>query len=183
MRVMMCRSLLLAIVRPLALAAHGFSRLDSFSGPVSPHLGRFLLSSTAGQPTARSPVQHRAPRATWRWLALVGLLMGILLLALPRAPIAWPPPDLPSPVVRTALYAPLSLASGAGIASLPGDGVGLEPDDLDATDDDDSSTLAVRTAKVLRRPPVAARRDRLGVTSARLWPSHYLARPQLLTRM
>jgi hypothetical protein len=182
MRVMRCRSLPLAMVRPLALAAHGFSRLDSFSGPVPPHPGGVLVSSTAGQPTARSPVHQRAPRATWRWLTLVGLLLGILLLALPRAPIAWPPPDLPSPVVRTALYAALALASGEGIASLPGDGVSLEPDDLDDTNDDDSSTLAVLPAQALHRPPVPAHRDSLGVTSARLWPSHYLWRPQLLTR-
>jgi hypothetical protein len=150
--------------------------------PTSQSPGGVLFSSTAGQPTARSPVQHGAPRATWRWLALMGLLLGILLLALPRAPIAWPPPDLPSPVVRTALYAPLALASGDGIASLPGDGVSLEPDDLDDPNDDDASPLAVLTAKALHRPPVPAHRDSLGVTSARLWPSHYLWRPQLLTR-
>jgi len=108
--------------------------------------------------------------------------MGTLLLALPR-PTRLASPDLPSPVARAALDAPLALASGAGVSALPGDGVSLEPDDLEDTDDDDASTLAVRTAQALRRPPVPAGRDRLGVTSARLWPSRNLARPQLLTRM
>jgi hypothetical protein len=181
MRVMMGRSLPLPIVRRLALAAHGFNRLDAFSCPVSPHLGGCLPSFTAGQPTAWSPAQYRARRATGRWLALVGLLIGTLLLAMPRAPTAWPPPDLPSPVVRAALYAPLALDSGEGVSSLPGDGASLEPDDLDDTDDD-ASTLTVLTARALRRPPAPDRRDSLGVTSACRWPSPYLARPQLLTR-
>jgi hypothetical protein len=86
MRVMRCRSLPLAIVRPLALAAYNVSRLDAFSSPVPLHFGGVLRSSPAGQPTARSPVQYRAPRATGQWLALMELLMGILLLALQGTP-------------------------------------------------------------------------------------------------
>jgi hypothetical protein len=75
-----------------------------------------------------------------------------------------------------------TLVSEEGVSSLPADGASLEPDDLDDTDED-ASTFTVLTAGVLRRPPAPARSDSLDVTSARRWPSHYLARPQLLTRM
>jgi hypothetical protein len=90
-----------------------------------------------------------------RVLALVGLLVGLLMLVLPGAPVVWPLPDTSCE----------SLALGD-----------------DGPDDDPSLPLVMLTAEAPCLTPATAVGSVDGLLYAYLWPFHYLTRPQLLTR-
>jgi hypothetical protein len=133
-----------------------------------------------------------------RVLAQVGLLVGILILALQGAPVVASPPDAPSTVVCAATRLPLLMTLGpdspsilhgmearpvavvAGPISPPSDRLALGDDDLD--DDDHSSPLAMLTAEAPSLTPAAVVRGVNDSPCACLWPFRYLMRPQLLTR-
>jgi hypothetical protein len=91
----------------------------------------------------------------------VGLLVGFLVLAGPRVSAAWPALDRP----RT---------SGDNAVSPL-----LDDRDLE---DDPPSALARQTTGVLSLPP-ATIEGHTAVMSPHRWPSRYLVRPQLLTRL
>jgi hypothetical protein len=132
-----------------------------------------------------------------RVLALVGLLVGLLMLALQSAPVVASPPDAPSTVVCAATRLPLLMTLGpdylsilhgmgarpvavvAGPISPPSDRLALGDDDLD---DDHSSPLAMLTAEAPSLTPAAVVRGVNDSPCACLWPFRYLMRPQLLTR-
>jgi hypothetical protein len=91
----------------------------------------------------------------------VGLLMGLLVLAGPGVSAAWPAFDRP----RTSAY----------------DAVSPLLDDRDL-EDDPPSALTRQTMGVLSLPP-ATIEGHAAVMSSHCWPSRYLVRPQLLTRL
>jgi hypothetical protein len=132
-----------------------------------------------------------------RGLAQVGLLVGILMLALQGAPVVAPLPDAPGTVARTATRLPLIMTLGpdspsilhgmgacpvavaAGPISPLSDRLAMGDDDLD---DDHSSPLAMLTAEASSLTPAAVVRGVNDSPYACLWPFRYLTRPQLLTR-
>jgi hypothetical protein len=119
-------------------------------------------------------------------LALLGLLVGVCLVILPSAVSSRHPPDLPRTVVDAAMHllrvpTPHVARPATGAVpqvSRPRDGLVWEDSKLD----DDPWGRVARTTARLDLPPPPFRR-RTGVTDAYLWPSRYLARPQLLTRL
>jgi hypothetical protein len=144
----------------------------------------------------RASVMNRTAPVPGLVLAVVGLVVGILVLALGGTPLAWPAPDRPrtlapdavrSPLVipRVTGASPLVSCAGASRAAVwawrvvsPPDRVALCDDD---GDDDDPSALAMRTAGARGlRPPVIEGIS--GFTLTHRWPLRYLVRPQLLTR-
>jgi hypothetical protein len=133
-----------------------------------------------------------------RVLALVGLLVGSLVLALQSGPVAWPPSDVPSTVVWTTPRLPLNTALGldsapilhhtgaprvavaVGRIALPNNSHTQGEDGLD--DGDNPSCPAMSTAGTRFLMLAPAVRDANGLKHACLWPFRYLTRPQLLTR-
>jgi hypothetical protein len=71
------------------------------------------VPSTAGGGLAWGLASPKIPGGTLQGLGLIGLLMGVLLLALPRAPVPWPAPDGPSLVACAAIPPPLARALGS----------------------------------------------------------------------
>jgi hypothetical protein len=156
-----------------------------------------FLPSTAGQPLARPLAEPDNLRVASRVLALVGLLIGTMLLAIKSPLVAWPPPDVPSMVARVATSQPLAMAlqsasflvlsqpraSYAAVLAprvLLRDSLVLADNNV-ADDSDDSSSMMRLTAGDFCLPPSPP----MGIDSlqnAFLWPFHYFARPQLLTR-
>jgi hypothetical protein len=132
-----------------------------------------------------------------RILALVGLLVGILMLAPQYASAVWALPDMPSTVAYATTRLPLIMILGpdsrpilhgmrahpvavaAGRLCPPSDCPMPGDDDLD---DDHSSPLAMLTAEVPSLTPAPAVRGVNGLKHAYLWPFRYLTRPQRLTR-
>ena len=128
------------------------------------------VPSTAGGGLAWGLASPKIPGGTLQGLGLIGLLMGVLLLALPRAPVPWPAPDGPSLVACAAIPPPLARALGSGpfpllrcLGASPvtvvawhvlpsQDGVALAADDLE-DNDDDLSALAGPTAQDVSPPP------------------------------
>jgi hypothetical protein len=174
-------------------------RTTVFPSLTSPAVRRLAMASHC---MVRPPHFTRAlplpPAYGLRILALVGLLVGILLLALPPVTIARPAPNLPGQVARAATRSPeiftfgsepslILTCAGDRLASLlpyrmspPRDSFALE-DDLD-DDTDDPAALMVLTAGTRGHPLASARQGITDVTSIHLWPSCFLLRPQLLTR-
>jgi hypothetical protein len=142
----------------------------------------------------------RPDRCTLAWagLALVGLVVGILVLVLQGAPIVRTLPDAPSRVACAATRLPLimTLKSGSPLAlsrtgecpaavvawhmPLPSESLALGDDDLD---NDSPLSLTMLIAGDLSLPLVPALRGINGLQYAYLWLSPYLIRPQLLTRL
>jgi hypothetical protein len=133
----------------------------------------------------------------WAGLALVGLVVGILGLVLPSAGLSPCAPDISGITASTLIYPPQRLVFGSGASSLlrpsearpmavTGPQVAPAPDDLAREDgdldDDDPSSLPVRTRGALDLLPPSARMGVIGATSAFPWPFPYLTIPQLLTR-
>jgi hypothetical protein len=131
--------------------------------------------------------------------ALVGLLVGTLLLALPHVLVARPASDLPRQVVHAAMRSSgvftfgsepslILTCLGDRLASVlsyrvsPSRGSFALENDLD-DDTDDPAALVVLTAGIRGHPLVPARKGITDVTSVHLWPSCFLLRPQLLTRL
>jgi hypothetical protein len=128
----------------------------------------------------------RIPDAGLR-LALMGLLVGVCLTVLPGAVSSRPPPEVPGTVVAATmrlLRVPSPQAARpatvvAPQASRPHDGLTREDGTLD--DDDPWDRVALPAAR-LGLPPTPFRRWS-GVTDAYPWPTRYLVKPQLLTRL
>ena len=120
-------------------------------------------------------------------LALLGLLVGVCLVVLPSAVSSRRPPDLPRTVVDAAMrllrvptpHVARPATGAVPQVSRPRDGLVWEDSNLD---DDDPWGRVARTTARLDLPPTPFRR-RTGLTDAYPWPSRYLARPQLLTRL
>jgi hypothetical protein len=120
-------------------------------------------------------------------LALVGLLVGDCLMALPSAVSSRRPPDVPGTVVGTAMRLLWNLSpretrpatAVAPQAPRPRERIALTDGTMD---DDDPWGMAAPTPAGLILPLTACGR-RTGVTDVDPWPTHYLARPQLLTRL
>jgi hypothetical protein len=120
-------------------------------------------------------------------LALVGLLVGGYLMVLPSGVSSRRPPDVPGTVVGTAMRLLRDLSPQeahpatvvAPQASRPRESIALTDGTMD--DDDLWGGAAPTPAGLIL--PLTACRPRTGVTDADPWPTHYLARPQLLTRL
>jgi hypothetical protein len=120
-------------------------------------------------------------------LALLGLLVGVCLIVLPSAVSSRRPPDLPRTVVDAAMrllrvptpHVACPAMGAVPQASRPRDGLVWEDSNLD---DDDPWGRVALTAEGLVLPSTPFRRS-TGLTDAYPWPSRYLARPQLLTRL
>jgi hypothetical protein len=120
-------------------------------------------------------------------LALVGLLVGGCLMVLPSAVSSRRPPDVPGTVVGTAMRLLPNLSPRetrpatvvAPQASRPRESIALTDGTMD--DDDLWGGAAPPPAGLIL--PLTACRLRTGITDADPWPTHYLARPQLLTRL
>jgi hypothetical protein len=124
-----------------------------------------------------------------RSLAVVGCFLSILALSLPEAAslVTGEMVSLlrvvalgsgASPVLSRSAEHPLTTA--AHLASSPDES--FATDDYDMADDDSSDmSLLVLNAHVL--PPTAVCRGFNASTHSCLWPTHYLERPQLLTRL
>jgi hypothetical protein len=138
---------------------------------------------------------YRGMRA-WPGGVLAGLIVGLLVLALPGVGGSRPSSDVPSIVEYPVMPPPPILAFGWGKstvlsppeARLATTGPQVSPpqdrpvrDDVDGADDDASSLPGpMRGGRSLPRP--SPRVGVTGMTSAVPWPFPYLARPQLLTR-
>lgn len=161
-------------------------------------IGRALPLPPGGWTLARPLAAFRTPHGkTWE-RALVGLLVGLLgLLSWQGVLLAWSPPDLPPMLLGAATRPSLALWSAtspvlthrghsppalvAGLVSPPRDREALAAEDLD--DEDSPSSLAVLTVGALLLPPTPTDMGTPGVKPPFFWPSHYLTRPQLLTRL
>ena len=136
------------------------------------------------------PLQQRLAR-TW-----MGLLVVILVLALHGAAVAWPASERPRmlmddpgsapqgmrlmtgmfPVLCGAGEPPVVVSTDHGL--FPGRMLPMDVSDSDA----DPAAFAIRPAAALGLSP-ATSKGIAGVTHNRFWPSRFLARPQLLTRL
>jgi hypothetical protein len=130
-------------------------------------------------------------------LAWVGLLVGLGVLALQGALLAWLSAERPRLIAHGPEDSPwvIPLATGAFPAvSGPGESsVVMSADhgwfphhrlarDVCEADDDDPVTGAIGTVAMLSWPP-ASREGIPGGTPRHCWPSRFLVRPQLLTRL
>jgi hypothetical protein len=163
-------------------------------GMKAPLRGRLAVGCRAGAAHGYGR-PHRCTRA-WAGLALAGLVVGILGLALPSAGLSQGAPDVPGIMASTVIHSPQILAVGSGESSLvsPPEArlmavtrpqVSPAPDNLarGAGDlADDPSSLPVRTRGALGLPRPSARTGVISATAAVPWPFPYLTRPQLLTR-
>lgn len=138
---------------------------------------------------------YRCLRA-WPGHVQAGLIVGLLVLALPSVRGSRPSSDIPSIVEYSMMHPSPILAFGWGesaVLSPPearqaAAGPQVPPpqdrpvrDDVDGADDDASSLPGpMRGGRSLPRP--SPRVAVTGMTSAVPWPLPYLARPQLLTR-
>lgn len=168
-----------------------------------------VLPLSRGKHLSPSPVERilAPPRGTLKisqaiqWLVqkwgLVGLLAGTLLLALPGTLGAWSPADLPVSVRHQTTDSPRVMMLGAGVSlamspseenhlalithrrSLFQDNLRLDDGDLD---DDPSSIVVLPSVNRVFPPSLTIMRMNNG-TRAFSWPSRYLVRPQLLTRL
>jgi hypothetical protein len=167
---------------------------------VRPHR---LFPSTAGRTIALRLFEAETPHGALRVLALVGFLVGTLVLAMQGILVTSPPPDVARTVARATTSQPLAIAFRSGVSpvspilSHPGenhaavlarrvssarDRLALDVEDLD-DDDDDPSSMRVLTSGERNLPPVPVVMSVTDVTYACQRPSRYLARPQLLTRL
>jgi hypothetical protein len=135
------------------------------------------------------PKQRRA-------LAWLGLLVGILVLALHGAAVSWLASERPRMLMDDPGSAPWGMRlmtgtfpvlSGAGEPPVvvstdhglfPGRILPMDVSDSDA----DPVAFAIRPAAVLGLSP-ATSKGIAGVTHRHAWPSRFLTRPQLLTRL
>lgn len=166
-------------VRRLAGAAHGLSGLRI--SPVLLALGRDFSPSTA-----------------WWGVARARFMVGTLVLALQGVPVAWLPPDAPSPVARGSASRPRALTPGAGASgalSRPGENdppvvarrrappsETLALDDGTLGDDAPPSLGIPPLGRLFLAPPLVF----MGIDGAEHafpWPFPYLVRPQRLTRL
>ena len=138
---------------------------------------------------------YRCMRA-WPGRVLAGLIVGLLVLALPSVRGSRPSSDVPGIVEYPVMHPPQILAFGWGESAVlsppearqaatgpqvPPPQDRLVRDDVDGADDDSSSLPGpMRGGLSLPRP--SPRVGVTGMTSAVPWPFPYLARPQLLTR-
>jgi hypothetical protein len=162
--------------------------------------GKHLSPASAGRilvPPRAVPKTTQAIQWLVQELALVGLLAGILLLALPGTLGAWPPADLPIPVTYQTTDSPRVMMLGAGVSlamspseenhlavithrrSLFRDNLRLDDGDLD---DDPSPMVVLPPGNRVFPPSLTVMRMNDG-TDAFSWPFRYLVRPQLLTRL
>jgi hypothetical protein len=122
-----------------------------------------------------------------RWLALPGLMVGVCLVALLCAVISRPAPEVPRTVGDAAmrlLRVPSPQASRQATVLRhhvfrPRDGLALEDGNLD--DDDPWAGVALTAERLVS--PSTPHGSHTGLTYAYPWPSRYLIRPQLLTRL
>jgi hypothetical protein len=141
-------------------------------------------------PFHTSPTQRLA-------LAWVRLLVGIVVLALQGAAVAWLSSERPCMITHDPGSSPWVMRLVTGVfPALSGSGeshVVVSADhgwlprhmlvqNVSDSDNDDPVAFAMRTAAVLGVPP-ATREGITGVTHRRLWPFRFLERPQLLTRL
>jgi hypothetical protein len=135
-----------------------------------------------------------------RVLALVGFLVGTLVLAMQGILVTSPSPVVARRVARATTSQPVAITFRSGVSPIlnhPGenhaavsarrvssarDSLALDVEDLD-DEDDDPSPVMVLTSRKLNLPPVPVVMSVTSVTYARRRPSRYLARPQLLTRL
>jgi hypothetical protein len=130
-------------------------------------------------------------------LALVGLVVGILVLVLPSAALSQFSLDVPGMLECTVMRPPQILVLGLGESSVlsspearqvavMGPQVSPPPDNLVRDDcdldDDDPVSLPVLSRWALCLPLPSARIGVIDAADAFPWPFPYLARPQLLTR-
>jgi hypothetical protein len=122
-------------------------------------------------------------------LALVGFVLAVLALSLTEeaSPVAGETMSLLRVMGLRSAVSPVlsrseehSLPTAARLASPPDESFTL--DDYD-WDDDDASDMLLLIPRAHILPPTAVCRDSTGSTQTRLWPTHYLVRPQLLTRL
>jgi hypothetical protein len=105
----------------------------------------------------------------WPGRVLAGLIVGLLVLALPGVRGARPSSDVPSIVEYPVMPPPQILAFGWGESAV-----------LSPPETCQAATGPMRGG--LSLPRLSARGGVTGMTSAVPWPFPYLARPQLLTR-
>jgi hypothetical protein len=122
-------------------------------------------------------------------LALVGFVLSILALCLPdaaRLVAGEAVESLPVTALGSGAFPALShaesrpLTTSAHVASPPDESFAL--DDYD-WDDDDSLDMLLLILKTHALHPTAVYIGFNGLTQACLWPTYYLVRPQLLTRL
>jgi hypothetical protein len=168
-----------------------------------------MMPTTSDQPSMLSAVMH-AFRASHGLRTLpfdipsmqrlartwVGLLVSILVLALHGAAVAWPASERPRMLMDDPGSAPRGIRLMTGmfpVLSDAGEPPVVVPTDhglfprhmlpLDVSDSDaDPVAFAMRPAAALGLSP-ATSQGMTGVTHSRFWPSRFLARPQLLTRL
>jgi hypothetical protein len=159
-----------------------------------------LSPSTAGRTIAWRLFEPATPHGALKVLALVGFLVGTLVLAMQGILVTSPPPDVARTVARATMNQPLAIAFRSGVSPIvshPGenhaavvarrvsparDSLALDVEDLDDEDDDPWSGM-VLTLGERNLPPVPVVMSVPSVTYACRRPSRYLARPQLLTRL
>lgn len=126
----------------------------------------------------------------------VGLLVGILVLALHGAAVAWVASERPRMIIYDPGSAPWAMRLMTGMFPVPNGA--WEPPAVASTDysvfprhmppldvsdsADDPVAVALRPAALLGLSP-ATSKGMTGATHSRFWPSRFLARPQLLTRL
>jgi hypothetical protein len=130
-------------------------------------------------------------------LAWVRLLVGLLVLALQGALVAWPSSARPRLIAHDPGSSPWVMCLVTGVfPALSGSResrVVVSADhrwlpryslarDVNDSDDDDPVAFAMRAAAVLGLPP-ETREGITGDTHSHFWPLRFLARPQLLTRL
>jgi hypothetical protein len=171
--------------RPGAGASQFRSRLQHFTPAQPLAVRRDVPPFRPSRPTAG----RRTPCDMVLRLALVGFVLSILALSLPDAARlvageAMGPlrvvalESRASPAFSRSAEHPLSTA--ARLTSPPEERFMLHDYDWD---DDDSLDMLLLILKAHALPPTAVYRGFNGLTHACLWPTHYLVRPQLLTRI
>ena len=179
---MMWATIFLPLIPPVLVRPHGLS------------------PSTAGRTIAWRLFAPGTPHGALRVLALVGFLVGTLVLAMQGILVTSPSPDVARTVARATTSQPVAITFRSGVSPIlnhPGenhaavsarrvasarDSLALDVEDLD-DEDDDPSPVMVLTSRKLNLPPVPVVMSVTRVTYARRRPSRYLARPQLLTRL
>jgi hypothetical protein len=176
--------LLWSVVRPYTGASQCWSRSQSLIHTPPLTVRRDVSPSKS----RRSVASLMAPCGmVWR-LALVGFFLGVLALTLqdaasPIAGEAMGPFTVPalwsgdSPNLGRAEEHPLT--TEARLAPPPDERFMLDNNDVD---DDDFSAMALPTLRAYVLPPAPVGIGINGSIHVSFWPTHYLVRPQVLTR-
>jgi hypothetical protein len=172
-------------VTPSAGPSSFWSRLQ-YVTPAQPlAVRRDVLPFRPSRPTAG----HRTPCGMVLRQALVGFVLSLPALSLPDAAGSLEGEAMgplyvvalesrASPALSRSAEHPLSTA--ARLTAPPNESFTL--DDYDR-DDDDASDVLLLIRKAHALPPTAGDISFNGLTHACVWPTYYLVRPQLLTRL